>query len=356
MQMLWITNIATPYTIPLWREMAKLCNLQIACMAREEPNRTWTLDTSDLPITFLDCRPLRLNYETSVYLPSWTLLHLLSRRPQCVVVDGWESPAAMLAIIVARLLRLRVIVSYWSTLQSHRYKKGPVPWLRGLAFRSADAVYVPGRAARATLAHSPLRPRRVIQGFPVIDVSLFLKARGLRAGTSRPQGHRYLYVGQLIPRKNVDALIEAFSDISGKADTLNIVGNGPLAKSLQAQVDQLDLGDKVTFHGHLHGERLMEMYAQTDTLVLPSESEVWGLVVNEALVAGLTVVVSRHCGVAEDAADWPSVILTDTSPADLSRALAQVRTLPPPTDHPILLQTPQALARLLTSADMIGKD
>jgi hypothetical protein len=39
--LLWLTNMPTLYTVPVWREIAKLCNLQVACLAEREHNRSW---------------------------------------------------------------------------------------------------------------------------------------------------------------------------------------------------------------------------------------------------------------------------------------------------------------------------
>lgn len=112
-------------------------------------------------------------------------------------------------------------------------------------------------------------------------------------------GHRFIYVGQLIERKNVAAVIQAFAAIHTNSDTLTIAGNGPLAQSLQELTDSLGITDLVFFVGHQNQEELAKLYAESHTLILASNNEVWGLVVNEALASGLHVVVSEKCGVSK---------------------------------------------------------
>jgi len=77
---------------------------------------------------------------------------------------------------------------------------------------------------------------------------------------------------------------------------LALVGDGPERAALEAIVTRLALNDAVTFPGALSGEALYDSYAGATCLVLPSLSEPWGLVVNEALSFGCPVVVSDRCG------------------------------------------------------------
>lgn len=350
--LLWLTNISTPYTVPVWRELAKHCHFVVACMANEEANRHWDVDTSQAPVTILACASLTLNYETRLYLPNWRLVRLLFSRPRTVVIDGWESPAGLTAFMLAKVLRCTTVVSYWSTAETHRFSRGPVSWLRRGVFRWADLIYTPGTAARRAAVQSGAAESNVVRGFPTIDTSVFHRR------DTDPQvppedafAHRYIYVGQLIERKNVSTLLGAFADASDDQDTLCLVGDGPeLGRLIQLSAD-LALSNRVEFLGHLQPRELRAAYAQSDTLVLPSTTEVWGLVVNEALHCGLRVVVSDRCGVAADAHSWPGVVVTGTTRPELADALKRIRTVPRPgPGHPVEAQTPQALAQFLADA------
>lgn len=108
----------------------------------------------------------------------------------------------------------------------------------------------------------------------------------------------FLAVGRLSAEKAFDTLIEAFAVVRRQLPDalLRIVGSGPLEAELRAQAAALGLEDAVHFTGSLQDAPLSREYYGATCLVLPSLSEPWGLVVNEALGHGCPAVVSDRCG------------------------------------------------------------
>jgi glycosyltransferase involved in cell wall biosynthesis len=108
----------------------------------------------------------------------------------------------------------------------------------------------------------------------------------------------YLYVGRLSPEKGLQTLIRAFANVRSELDNakLVLVGSGPQREQLELLVKELCLSSSVEFRGSMDVDRLAEQYASATCLVLPSTSEPWGLVVNEALHYGCPVLVSDKCG------------------------------------------------------------
>lgn len=109
---------------------------------------------------------------------------------------------------------------------------------------------------------------------------------------------RFTFVGQLIPRKRVDLLLDACAQLPRAGWSLDIIGSGALADRLAAQVAGLDLADRVHLRGTLSNQAVRQQLGASDVLVLPSYWDGWGAVVNEALCAGTPVVCSDHCGAA----------------------------------------------------------
>lgn len=103
---------------------------------------------------------------------------------------------------------------------------------------------------------------------------------------------RYLYVGRLVDVKNVALLIDTFNK-NGKP--LTIAGDGPLHKTLESTAN-----DNISFIGFVDNKSLGKVYQSADVFILPSTSETWGLVVEEAIYWGLPVIVSSHVGSGED--------------------------------------------------------
>ncbi|WP_211455062.1 glycosyltransferase family 4 protein [Collimonas antrihumi] len=112
----------------------------------------------------------------------------------------------------------------------------------------------------------------------------------------------YLYVGRLSQEKGLDTLIHAFKRIYQltPSASLTIVGSGPLCAELRTHIASLGLTDAVRFTGGLDINQLADYYLNASCLILPSRSEPWGLVANEALSYGCPIIVSDRCGCAPD--------------------------------------------------------
>jgi glycosyltransferase involved in cell wall biosynthesis len=130
-----------------------------------------------------------------------------------------------------------------------------------------------------------------------------------RADTSRSDGIslwqrggvRFLFSGQLIPRKGVDVLIRAFERVcqADERATLTILGDGPYASQYRRMILP-EWRPRMTFIGHRQPEELPAVFAATDVFVLPSRYDGWGVVVNEALAAGMPVIATHAVGAACD--------------------------------------------------------
>jgi len=108
----------------------------------------------------------------------------------------------------------------------------------------------------------------------------------------------FLYVGRLSPEKRLSILLEAFRRVlaSYPAARLVVIGKGPIESELKTLAQTLDIAEHVEFAGAKSGQALSDAYLSATCLVLPSYSEPWGLVVNEALSYGCPVLVSHRCG------------------------------------------------------------
>lgn len=110
---------------------------------------------------------------------------------------------------------------------------------------------------------------------------------------------RFLFVGRIIEVKNIELMIKAFlKSYDGNPKVqLHIVGKGELLDKYQKQFAE---NKNVVFDGPKYGTDLLDAYKQASVFVLPSSYEPWGLVVNEAMSAGLPCIVSDKVGAAWD--------------------------------------------------------
>jgi len=120
---------------------------------------------------------------------------------------------------------------------------------------------------------------------------------------------RVLYVGQLIPGKGIQLLVDAIGQLRGRMEVeLHLVYHeGTIEPELRARARRAGL-QSVKFHGFRTGAGLHEMYAQSHLLALPSLSEALPSVVTEALYVGRPVLATRVGGLEDQIAGFGSVV------------------------------------------------
>jgi glycosyltransferase involved in cell wall biosynthesis len=242
------------------------------------------------------------------------------RNVDLLVLGGWETPFYIRTLLLAKRRHIPIIKFYESTQDSHRFTNFIIRKVRSSILSQADFIVTAGSASTKAVEAMGIAPEKIVTLFNPVDVSWFHSfARNHR--TLVTSGHHYIYVGQLIERKNVATILRSFAAIRNDGDTLTIAGDGPLANDLKNLAASLGIVESVIFAGHRSQEELAKLYAASNTCILASTNEVWGLVVNEALASGLHVVVSDKCGVAEFVQDMNGAYICNTDQKSLQEAM-----------------------------------
>lgn len=126
------------------------------------------------------------------------------------------------------------------------------------------------------------------KGVGIFNKSIVHKTNTILADTEP----KYIYVGRLISVKNLEFLIDVFNAIN---KPLTIVGTGILDAVLKKRANS-----NINFTGFVPNNEMNELYNANDVFILPSISETWGLVVEEAVYFGLPVLVSDAVGCQEE--------------------------------------------------------
>jgi glycosyltransferase involved in cell wall biosynthesis len=227
-----------------------------------------------------------------------------------VAVPGWSHPAALAALAWARCRSRAAVLMSDSTAWDE-----PRLWhketVKRLIVSRFGAALVAGKAHASYLARLGMEPERIATGYDVVDNTHF--ARGVelvRAGAVAERARRGLHSGyflasaRFVKKKNLFRLLRAYARYRAAAEAdpwgLVVLGDGPLRTPLEALRAELGLADCVALPGFKQYDELPLYYGLAGAFVHPSTTEQWGLVVNEAMAAGLPVLVSRRCGCAID--------------------------------------------------------
>lgn len=129
------------------------------------------------------------------------------------------------------------------------------------------------------------------------DKGIFRKKYGLKSDENI-----VLYLARIHKIKGVDLLVEAFSDLVSKMEDVKLVIAGPddgFLPTLKAQIEDLEIDDRILFTGPLYEMDKLEAYIDADVYVLPSVYETFPVTVLEASACGTPVIITDRCGIAE---------------------------------------------------------
>lgn len=109
---------------------------------------------------------------------------------------------------------------------------------------------------------------------------------------------KLIYVGKLDKNKNTKTSIEVVNRLNqmGYNTTLDIVGDGPEFSELKELENKAEYKDKITLHGFMDKEDIINLYRKSDIFIMPSKYETFGLVYIEAITQGLPVIYTRNQG------------------------------------------------------------
>jgi glycosyltransferase involved in cell wall biosynthesis len=265
-------------------------------------------------------------------------------RVQAADVVHAHSPFIMgrLALSAARRLGRPLVFTHHTLYHEYVHY---IPWFSPRLTRPAVLRYVRDFANRCDLVIAPsaviremLRQQGVTARIEVLSTGTIdpaqtagLDPRAARTRYGIPADRPLLVtVSRLAPEKSVDMVLRAFQQVSDPPGAyLLVVGGGPSAASLEALARELGIGERVRFSGALPHEGALEVMAGADLFVFASQTETQGLVLVEAMAAGVPVVAIGVAGAAEVVADGESGLLV--SPGSEALAAGMGRLLADPT-------------------------
>lgn len=228
-----------------------------------------------------------------------------------VWMNGYMYPSNWLAMAAAGLGGITVLMRSEMRLDPNRAPRR-LDALRDRVIRwwvhRSDALLYIGKSNRQAYLYYGADPSRLFFSPYSVDVEAMDASRrrriengGIPKTWRVPDGRLVLlFVGKLTPRKHPEAVLDLAGDCELR-DRIHIVfaGSGPLEGSLRARAAREGLNN-VTFLGFVNQSELPSVYAAADLFVMPSEREPWGLVLNEAMAAGVLPIVSDGVGAAPD--------------------------------------------------------
>ena len=338
-----LTEIISPYRIPLFNALAQHAevDLHVVFLAETDPGlRQWQIYKEEIHFSYQ-------------ILPSWrkrvgkynALLNLGVGRalakaaPDVILCGGYNYVASWQSLIWARRRKIPFFLWSESTHLDQRRRHALVELLKNKFLSKCSGFVVPGRSAQEYLRALKINEDRIFIAPNAVDNDLFSRvaaAARQNAAVRRSElvlpGRYFLFAGRLVREKGVFELLSAYAQLEESMRRqigLVFVGDGASRQQLEMAAAAISPGT-IRFAGFAQRDHLTTYYALAEMLILPTHTDTWGLVVNEAMACALPVILSRAAGCAVDllTENWNGLLVPPRDVSSLNLAMRSLADQP----------------------------
>ena len=243
--------------------------------------------------------------------PKALIIALDESNPDVIVIPGWGFDFSRIAIKWGRQQKKQLVL-----MSESKKDDAPRNFIKEAVkkyfwVKKFESAIVGGQKHVDYLVELGMQRAKIFTGYDVVDNTFFyrevakLKAKWESSGRpdSFPSNKFFLSANRFIPRKNLPRLIESFAAAvsSGKMredwDLVLLGGGTDEQKNLiRSTVERFNMGSRIHCPGFVTYDKICQWYAAAGAFVHPALSEQWGLVTNEAMAAGLPLLLSNTCG------------------------------------------------------------
>ncbi len=308
-----LTEIIAPYRIPVFNALSRNEDLALHVIflaETDEKLRQWLVYKNEIRFSYqvLPSWRWRIGRNNLLFNRGlWSALNKIN--PRVIICGGYNYAASWEALVWARRHDAAFVLWSESNGQDARSERAGVEWLKAYFLQHCNGFVVPGKASFAYLKSlgSPetgivIAPNAVDNDFYAHQAAkIRAHADEIRQKLKLPQ--RYvLFVGRLVAEKGIFDLLEAYAKLEGDLRSqlgLVFAGEGVCKDELTRRTQGISPGT-ISFPGFAQRDDLAGLYALAEVLILPTHSDTWGLVVNEAMACGLPIIVSSVAGCSAD--------------------------------------------------------
>jgi len=335
-RILILSEIISPYRIPVFNALAvhEAVDLHVIFLAETDPGlRHWPVYKDEISFSYQVLPSHRLRVGDYNLLLNRGLRSCLTKfAPEAVICGGYNYVASWEALWWCR--RHQVDFVLWSESNRHDARKGRawVESMKSYFLARCDRFVVPGKASSEYLQSLGLPEARIAVAPNAVGNGWFAaQADRVRAQAAEFRtrfglpGQFLLFVGRLVEEKGIFDLLDAYGKLGDdiRSQTgLVITGDGPCRRQLEKIARSIRAG-AICFPGFVHRDDLAGLYALAECLILPTHSDPWGLVVNEAMACGLPVVVTNVAGCSPDLVEngWNGYVVSPRDSPALEAAM-----------------------------------
>src|SRR3989339_40822 len=319
----------SPYRLPLFEELAKHVDLQVYHCQYKSKRRKWSVPLSDY--TFKN--KILLSFKIGPFMINPTVIYELLLNKYDVYVIGEDQRVFFTKIAVFLMAKIySKPVVLWSGMVEvnyYEYYKNIIDKyifniIGRLYYNLASSFVAYSQATKRYLIDNGAEESKIFTGTQVLsreNVFGIFVDKDNRANSGFKDKLVILCVSYFDKRKGIDVLIKAVNKLNRKDVSLIILGSG----SEEASLKKLAKNNKnILFPGYLEKEKKAYYYSIADVFVLPTFSDAWGLVVNEAMMFGLPIILTHDAGCSEELVSGNGYVVNSGNVEELSDALNKI--------------------------------
>lgn len=279
--------------------------MEVIFIAEKEKRRDWNIDYTKIkfPHTVLFKGSIESINSFAIAKETWRALNKI--RPETSIICDYSNIFGWSALFWAKKNKNNLIFWLDSTYDDKKHYF-PKEQVKHFFLKHFDAFLAPGGKTKHYLEHMKVNSAKIITTGYSVDNEFFIEQYQLYKDKKDvllnkleiQQRQNFIFIGRFAPEKNIINLLYSFLEVSkiNSAWGLILLGDGPLKNEINTFISDYNLQNKILLPGFIQQEGIVQYLTASDVFVLPSLSEPWGLVVNEAMLCRLPVIVSTKCG------------------------------------------------------------
>ncbi|MDB4612773.1 glycosyltransferase [Flavobacteriaceae bacterium] len=277
----FITPIPAFYKVNLYNEIAKSKDISAWFLGNQTiENRSSDFVSTEMNFDYCFINKGSFQSRNKIISCFRVIKKLLIQNNSEVIIGGWDTIEFWMVILLLNRNKVSLVLES-SALESK--KNGIKGFLKKVFLKKVSKVYASGD-----------NHIKLLQDLNYNGDIIKTKGVGLINYISKSQPlesykNKFLYIGRLSEVKNLAFLIKVFNKLPEYS--LTIIGEGPDKIKLESMSEP-----NINFVGSVENKELSQYFSQNNFLILPSLSETWGLVVEEAFYNGMPIIVSKNCG------------------------------------------------------------
>ncbi|MGH2317015.1 glycosyltransferase family 4 protein [Planococcus sp. SE5232] len=297
MKILWLTNIPSPYRVDFFNELGSQCELTVLFekSTSSERDTSWA-NFHFHKFTGVILKNISMGSDKALSLEQ--LKYIKNEMFDHIIVSN---PFTLTGIITTHFMRMKnisfsIVSDGGMSKYENKFKIAfKTKVLKGATFyfstaKSHDEYYMKYGVNIEKIVRYPFTS---LHTEDILEKPINISDKNiLKDQLNIKEEKVILSVGRFIPSKGIDVLLKSFKGMPDNYG-LYVIG-GEATQDYTEMKKKLELTN-VHFHGFKNKHELKEYYMLSDLFVLPTRGDIWGLVINEAMAAGLPIITTDKC-------------------------------------------------------------